>query len=1107
MNRLLLLLTLFVFLICNHADSKCPYHLVSDEISNNFTISGFITPCTANPPNGAVNLTVTPPDNYTFAWSNGATTEDITDLEAGIYTVTVTLNSNCTGTAEFFVPALNPGPLAVTGTVFSDTCSMGVGAINLTIWAGNPPFNFNWNNGAQTEDLLGLTGVNSFSVTVTDGLGAIQFLNFFVGNYNFFTQDISNFYSLATSDNTTCSLPSDGEIVFTPLTSTAFNWIWSNGATTPANLNLSGGNYTATVTYGSCAQNWNPNITILNVPNNPTVAIAPVDAICGEANGMINLTVTSGASPYSYVWTNDEGSFNATTEDISNIAADDYSVTVTVANGCTFTSSVSLSNLNITPNITATVSPNTSCTNPNGSIATNVQPNSPPAGLSYGYAWSNGQNTPNISGLVSGNYTVTVSLGSTCSASATNFVGNGTQVPALSFATTAEDCQGPGSVDLGVTGGYGPFNYQWSNGANTQDLPSVPAGNYAVTVTTADGCTATSSAIVLNNNTGVDTTYLSGISCDSTEVGIFETLLTGQDGCDSLLITTISLAPTDTTTIFGNTCEIIEEGIFEQNLTNQFGCDSLVITTITYVGSDTTSLFGTSCEVEDVGVFVQNLANANGCDSIVVTTINLLASDTTSIYGTSCDSSQVGVFEEVFTNAIGCDSLVITTISFVNSDTTTFFETTCDSSQAGVFQEILTNQNGCDSIIITTVNYAEADTTEFFSQTCHPNEAGVFEESFTNSNGCDSVVISTISFTIPDTTYFFETSCITANVGVFVQGLTGQFGCDSTVITTITYSLSDTTLLASSTCDPTQVGSFEQNLTTAEGCDSVVITTVQLAVPDSTWLTATTCDPTEVGIFTQTLTNEQGCDSIVVKTVTLLPSSSSSITVYTCDPSQAGIFVEVITNWQGCDSIVTLTVELLPNSSSALQDSFCEGGTYIFDGMVLDAPGIYTATYIASNGCDSIVTLTLTALQSSPITEVALEVLQGYDHNGTTIVADTVLQEYFLNVYGCDSTVITTFTILPNATHSEVEQWGCKVSPNPTDGMFSVQFNLPQPRTISLSVKDMLGREMNQDFAQMELYSSGDQNLLVDATNWPPGLYLVQLKSADGSALMKLVVE
>ena len=65
------------------------------------------------------------------------------------------------------------------------------------------------------------------------------------------------------------------------------------------------------------------------------------------------------------------------------------------------------------------------------------------------------------------------------------------------------------------------------------------------------------------------------------QAGVFEELFSNQDGCDSLVITTIDLLPSDTTEVFDSTCDPFQVGVFEELFSNQDGCDSLVITTIT----------------------------------------------------------------------------------------------------------------------------------------------------------------------------------------------------------------------------------------------------------------------------------------------------------------------------------------------------------------------------------------------------------------------------------------------------------------------------------------------------------------------------------------------
>ncbi len=104
-------------------------------------------------------------------------------------------------------------------------------------------------------------------------------------------------------------------------------------------------------------------------------------------------------------------------------------------------------------------------------------------------------------------------------------------------------------------------------------------------------------------------------------------------------------------------------GVFTNILTAQNGCDSVVITTVAFSAADSTFLTATTCDPSSAGIFVETLTNQIGCDSIVTTTVALLPSDTTAVFTTNCDPAQTGVFTNILTAQNGCDSVVVTTIA------------------------------------------------------------------------------------------------------------------------------------------------------------------------------------------------------------------------------------------------------------------------------------------------------------------------------------------------------------------------------------------------------------------------------------------------------------
>lgn len=480
----------------------------SATVSNNtvpVNITGVTTANTScSGSNGAVNITVNPAGSYTFAWSNAATTEDISNLAAGTYTVTVSAGGNCTATSSFTVANQTQNPV-ISENITAAICGESNGGINLTVTGATPPYTFIWSNGATTEDISSVPP-GSYSVTVSGVNGCSSTATYSVPNNS------SNFTLTGTAQPINTCVYDNGAINLTITPSGTYDIQWSNGATTEDLDSLSAGTYTVVVTEsGACSAS--ASFTITNTTTTPTASYSITAALCGQSNGAIDLTVSGGTAPYTFSWSN-----GATTEDLSNIPAGAYSVVVTGANGCTTTASANVPDNSISFSVNGTAAPNTSCDVNNGSVNLTVTP----AGT-YTFLWSNGETTEDISGLSGGSYTVTVSAGGTCTSEANFNVGSTTADPVLAQTVTAAVCgESNGAINLNVSGGVAPFNFVWSNAATSEDIANLAPGNYSVEVTGANGCAITANYTVPNNNIvlSVNGTTAANTSCDNANGGI-----------------------------------------------------------------------------------------------------------------------------------------------------------------------------------------------------------------------------------------------------------------------------------------------------------------------------------------------------------------------------------------------------------------------------------------------------------------------------------------------------------------------------------------------------------------------------------------------------------
>ena len=257
----------------------------------------------------------------TYLWSNTQTTQAITGLTAGVYTVTVTESPSCTAVAT--VTLTEPAAIVLVCTK-TDATTIGGSEGTATVVAsgGTSPYTYLWSNGS-TSDTQASLPAGTYTVTVTDANACTSTCSSVV------SEPGCNLAATATGTNPKCNLGTDGAVSL-PVTGAVGTptYLWSNGATTQHLTAIGAGTYTVTVTEGTCMTTASVTLT---EPTAIVLVCTKTDATTvGGSEGIATVVASGGTSPYTYAWSNTQ-----TTAGISGLPKGTYTVTVTDANGCT----------------------------------------------------------------------------------------------------------------------------------------------------------------------------------------------------------------------------------------------------------------------------------------------------------------------------------------------------------------------------------------------------------------------------------------------------------------------------------------------------------------------------------------------------------------------------------------------------------------------------------------------------------------------------------------------------------------------------------------------------------------------------------------------------
>jgi hypothetical protein len=697
-------------------------------------------------PSISLNASVSNCSNCQYSWSTtdgnilqGANTLNPEVNEAGTYVLTATNPDNaCVESDELVVISDFTSPIADAGMPDTINCNQAEAILN---GAASDCIlcDYSW---ATTDGQI-VSGADTTSLTVGSA-GTYVLISINTSN-GCSDQDsvmvietippsatIVNMIDVSCNGGTDGSAQAQGAMGKPPYT---FNW--PSGGNMAVEENLEAGTYIVTITDSDgCTATAS---TVISEPSllEPNVS-AFDESASGAEDGIATAAPSGGNAPYSYLWSN-----GATTDSIFNLAPGLYTVTVTDANNCTASETISVTNFDCSLSV-ATSTTNVSCNGAaDGMAAVNLSNEVGPVQ----FAWSNGATTDTISGLEAGSYQLTVTDGNNCTTTTSVVI---TQPSALNLMPTIENVSCNGAMDgaamINVSGGVAPYMISWPFGGNGTNLS---AGVYNVSVTDDNGCLETINVTITQPDVlAIEVVEAVPITCIDAD-GRLEVAATGGSEPYQYLWSDGTEGPVNET----------PQGVSSVMVEDANGCSSSLAVeveenTVAPMIEIENDAFELNCSVETVML----AASIENCEECTI----MWSTDEGDIIGSSTEASVVlgasGVYVLTVTSGInGCvstDSVTVTNIPPLELSNLEVSPVSCSGAMDG------------------TINFDFANGTMPFSFTWLPEgtdpeeglSAGTYSVTIEDANGC----IEMASFTVE------EPDSIDISIVEVIQPGTGQ---------------------------------------------------------------------------------------------------------------------------------------------------------------------------------------------------------------------------------------------------------------------------------------------------------------------------------------------
>ncbi len=988
--------------------------------------------------NGSIVVSVNGGTNpITYTWSNPLPSNDtVTGLAAGTYDVTATDANGCSVTASYTITDI---VISFGTPQITDAGCNTPGSIIVTVVGATDPINYTWSGGQPNNDTLLNLAAGTYNVTAVDANGCSA-----TATYNVGTAPNNLAFATPVIVDVTCNGGNDGSITASTTGGVGtVTYVWNTipQQNTAGISGLTAGTYSVTATDANgCSVSTSYTV---NEPT-PITLGAPVitDATC-LVGGTVTVTATGGTGTLTYVWSNGD---NGTLAD--SLTAGAVNLTVTDASGCSVTATY---NIGSVPNTLAFGAPtivNVSCNGGNDGAITATTTGGTGT-VTFAWSTTPTQTTATISNLTAGAYTVTITDSLGCSASATYNVTEPTAIVIGTPTITPATCLVGGSVTVTATGGTGVLTYDWSNGDSGNLADSISGGSVSLTVTDANGCSATASYNVpVSNGIDLGTSTSTNITCFGANNGsirvialgatapviyVWNPLATSTDSlANGLSAGTYSVTVSDAGGCSATASYTIAEPsaitIGNATVTNQT-CTTGGTVTVTATGGTGVLTYawsngdnGTLADSLTAGTVTLTVTDVNSCSATA--TYNIIAVGSAVTFGAptltqpTCNGGTNGSITVTTTGGLGT---VVYTWNPGSSSTATL-----SNIGAGSYSVTATDSLGCTAtatytlgqpaaIDLGTPNITQVTCQRGGSVTINPT-GGVSPFTINWSNGdsgntADSLAAGTVTVTVTD-----GNSCsVTGSYNISNSGATIVFG---------------TPIINNVSCNGANDGSITVNASGGTGGITF------------NWANPATVGSTIVGLapgqYTVVASDQGGCSATATYTVT----QPAPLTV-----------------------VVGATALICTGASNGTAEAFVTGGTpgytYTWNpnngtgSTIGNLPfGIVSVTVTDANGCtakdDSIIGQSTplsyyTRIDQPSCSPFGTETLVPRDGSGAVRIEIPALGvDTTLSRVGADTTLIIPNVPAGNYTFTLTDALGCSTTGNfPVDsGTSNQQFDV-----------------------------------------------------------------